>query len=236
MQSALFRWSLCCGFGVTVAVVAAVMMPMFPKQGAGYPPGFGDPIFAFEMATTPEDLVLVFGASDDPERPSRLAAMDRGNRWDYAFMVAYGAFLCFFFLAVWKSTGHGVWLIPAMLAVVAAVSDAVENVILLRLTQDIEAAPGLEWLCYPVWTKFIALMFCGIAAGVHLIAANHFAWKLSGVVMVVGSLTIAAAFVDPSRWGWLVGQGLGCVWVLQLVHAAVQVRHHRRMMTARQSE
>lgn|GEM_PF-5243675 len=76
----------------------------FSSERAGYKPGYGEPVFASEMAQTADDLQKVFGSSDDAQRASRIVAMDEGNRWDFAFMAAYGVWLTAFFLACWRAT------------------------------------------------------------------------------------------------------------------------------------
>jgi len=216
------RWLICVAAGLVVLGVVAVMGPMFPTEGAGYEPGFGVPVIAFEMARSPEDLVKVFGSVDDPERAGRIAAMDQGNRWDYAFMVVYGVFIWSFFDAVRRETGQEFWLIFAVLGVLASVTDAIENVILLDLTSDLEAARNVQWLAYPVWTKFLSLMIAGLGAGASLIARRHWFWSFLGVIMICGALTVSAGFVSPETYAWMMGNGMTIVWLSQLAFAAVR--------------
>jgi len=216
-------WMLCLAFAVGVIVVSAIMMPMFPKTGGDYPPGIGEPVFAFEMVQSAEDLVGVCGAEDDPDRPARMTAMDQGNRWDYAFMLVYGGYVCSFFLAARRASGNSIWLLPATLGVVAPLSDAIENAILLGLTADPVAAPNVQYLGYFVWCKFICLMFCGIAAGWHVIGTGSIGWRIAGNLMIAGSLTVAAAFIATETWGGIIGQGLAVVWVVQLIYVTVRV-------------
>jgi len=207
------------------------MGPLFPKEGAGYSPGFGQPVFAFEMAQTADDLVKVFGGPDDPQRESRVAAMDAGNRWDFAFMAVYGPYLAAFFVACWRTTVNKLWLMPAVLAVCAALSDVVENVILMGLTKNLAAAPNIEYLGYFVWFKFLSLMVCGIGAGIYLLRTKRIGWQIAGLAMVAGSLAVIPPFVVPSSYGSLLGRGLAIVWNLQLVYAIVQVLFHQSTPT-----
>ena len=223
MASVRAGWMLCLAFAIGVIAVAGIMMPMFPKTGGAYPPGIGEPVFAFEMVKTADDLIGVFGPNDDPERPARITAMDLGNRWDYAFMLVYGGYVCTFFLAARRASGNAIWLLPAALGVVAPLSDAIENAILLGLTADPVAAPNVQYLSYFVWCKFICLMLCGIAAGWYVIGTGSIGWRIAGNLMVAGSLTVAAAFVATESWGWTIGQGLGVVWIVQLVFVTVRV-------------
>ncbi len=198
------------------------MMPIFPAEGAGYASGYGQPVFAFEMATSTAGLQKVFGDLDDPERPGRIAAMDRGNRWDYLFMFVYGGFVCTYFVAVARQTDRKLWWLIASLGIFAAFSDGVENAILLGITPNIEAVTNLSLLAYPVWIKFLSLMVAGIAAGVHLCVQPQTVWKVLGIVAAVGVLPVLAAFYAPDRFGYLVGNGITITWVIQLFYAITQ--------------
>ena len=223
MRTVRSAWLICCGCGLAVAAVAGIMGPKFPKDGAGYPEGLGDPIFAFEMAASAEDLALVFGPFDDPRHAGRIAQMDEGNHWDYAFMLVYATYLWTFYAAVRRETGRRAWLLLGGLAIAAALSDVIENGILLGLTADLAAAPNVEYLAYPVWFKFLSLMICGLGTGVFLLTRSNLLWRLAGVAVVAGSLAVAAGFVAPDSHVQLLGKGLAIVWNLQLIYAIVRV-------------
>lgn len=227
MSGVRLSWMTCLILGLGVAAVAIKMGPLFPSDGAGYESGYGQPVFALEMAETPEDLAKVFGAPDDPHRASRIVAMDAGNRWDFVFMTAYGAYLAAFFVACWRATGRMVWLVPAAIAIAAALSDAVENIILLGLTKDLAAAPNIEYLGCFVWFKFLSLMICGVAAGIYLIRTSRIGWQFVGGLVIIGALAVVPAFLVPSSYGSLLGKGLAVVWSMQLAYAIAQVVFYR---------
>ena len=212
-------WRICCGCGLAVA---GIMGTKFPKDGAGYPKGPGDPVPAFEMAASADDLTLVFGPFDDRRHAGRIAQMDEGNHWDYAFMLVYAAYLWTFYTAVRRETGRRARLLLGGLAIAAALSDVIENGILLRLTEDLAGAPDVESLAYPVWFKFLSLMICGLGTGFFLLTRSQLLWRLAGVAVIAGSLAVAAAFVAPESHGQLLGKGLAIVWILQLVYAIVR--------------
>ncbi|MEN8722342.1 MAG: hypothetical protein ABF335_05585 [Alphaproteobacteria bacterium] len=214
-------WRACVIGALAVIVIGLITMGQFPTDGAGYDPGLGAPIYAFEMARTQADLIAVFGAIDDPARAGRIAAMDAGNLWDYPFMLAYGLFIALFFVAGAKQSGRKVWLLFGALGVIAAVSDGIENKILLGLTADLENAPYLDLLAYPVWIKFWCLMGAGIGAGLFMMAENDsWLWKLLGAIVALAALGVLAGFWSPTHYAVLMGNGLTICWVLQLVYAA----------------
>ncbi len=222
MTSIRKSWMVCVGCGLLVTVIAQVMGPMFPTEGAGYSPGYGAPVFAFEMATSAEDLAKVFGTRDDPARERRILDMDRGNRWDFAFMFVYGAYLWTFFRAVRWESGRRAWWLFAWLGVLAALSDAVENVLLLDLTADLEAARHVEWVAYPVWTKFLLLMATSVAAGWYLVSRRSWVWSSLGLLTLCGGFVVLVARWSPSEYGRLLVNGLTISWVIQLVYAIVR--------------
>ncbi|WP_262693508.1 hypothetical protein [Kordiimonas aquimaris] len=218
-------WKICVAFGLLVIVLSAVIFPIFPAEGAGYAPGYGAPVYAFEMAQSVEDLIAVFGTLDDPARPARIAAMDAGNYWDFPFMAAYGAFLATFFLAVRTQTGQKMWSVFVAIAVLSALADVVENNILLGLTANLEAAQNLHLLAYPVWTKFLSLMVVGAAAGFYMFKSQTgLLWKVLGTLTSIGALSVLAAFYAADVYGAIAGAGLGVCWLVMLVFAFSQAR------------
>lgn len=219
--------------GLFVLVVALVLLPLFPKSGGTYPKGYGPPVFAFEMAKTKADLDAVFGPKGDPKRKARMAAMDRGNIGDYVFMIAYGAFLWLFFAACSHTTGRRYWLVLGAFGVLGGLSDAVENVILLGITANIDQAPYLSLLTYPVWIKFFLLMFAGWGTAAFLFTRSHWAWKSSGILVGLSACTVAVGWSNPALYGQYVGKGITVVWLLQLIYAGTQL--HQRSQKQEQA-
>ena len=194
---------------------------MFPSSGAGYESGYGLPVFAFEFARSAEDLRLVFGSADDPHRLERIAAMVKGTVWDFGFLVLYGGFIFLFFLAVAKTSKRKTWLVFAVLGVLAAISDGAENIILLGLLDDLEAAKNLSFLHFPVLIKFSLLMVCGVGAGGYLMMANRRVWVVFGVLAIGGALVILPALVAPQNYGQYVSSGITLCWVFQLIYSVI---------------
>ncbi|MCA9075003.1 MAG: hypothetical protein KDA93_08225 [Planctomycetaceae bacterium] len=212
-------WLWCLACGIAVLIVSQVMGHVFPTEGAGYSPGYGPPVLAFEFATTADDLAKVFGTEDDPARDARVTAMDHGNWWDYAFMLAYGLYLWTFFRAVRLTSGRRAWLLFGWFGILAAVCDGIENAILLGLTADLATAPHLDWLPYPVWTKFFLLMLTSLAAGYYLVTHRHWFWTTLGLLTICGSLTVLLARWSPADLAHLITPGITIAWVSQLAYA-----------------
>lgn len=221
-------WNLCAGLGGTILLFSVYLFAVFPADGAGYDQGYGAPIYAFEMARSVEDLWKVFGPPSDPQHAARIAAMDLGNRWDYLFMLLYGGFIVMFFRAAGIERADRRWRWGAALGVLAASSDAIENVILLNLTTDLAHAPNIEWLAFPVWTKFGALIGAAALAGLCIRESGGWFVKLLGGTVLVSAACCLLGVVSPSRFGWILGTGLGVCWTIQWLHAAHRGRTPKR--------
>jgi hypothetical protein len=210
--------------GLAVLLIAIFLMPKFPTDSAGIEPGYGSPIIAFEMARSVADLHAVFGTPDDPERARRIAMMDDGNIWDFPFMIAYGLFIALFLRAAGKASGNTIWYLLAMLGIVAGAADAIENNILLGLTADIEGAPDIGLLAYPVWIKFFSIMITGVAGGVAIATQGRHFWRILGVVAAASALLTLPAFYDPATYGALLTLGVTICWTLMLIFAITRWR------------
>lgn len=216
-------WISCTASGLALAVLSVIIFPIFPAEGANIAPGYGSPIYAFEMARSVADLIAIFGPADDPARPARIAAMDAGNWWDYPFMTAYGVFLFSFFMATYRRGGQNLWLALACIGALAAFADAYENTILLGLSANIETAPNIELLRYPVWTKFLSIMLCGLGLGAYLFSRPALGWKIAGAIAALGSITVLPAAFSPLDFAQYMQAGLTPVWVIQLIYAGAQL-------------
>ncbi|CDO58451.1 hypothetical protein BN1012_Phect237 [Candidatus Phaeomarinobacter ectocarpi] len=224
MENVKRHWLQCVVTGLAVLLISLYLMPKFPTDSAGIEPGYGSPVIAFEMARSVADLHAVFGTPDDPERDRRIAMMDDGNIWDFPFMIAYGLFIALFLRAAGTASGNSIWYLLAMLGIIAGAADAIENNILLGLTADIEGAPDIGLLAYPVWTKFLSIMITGVAAGVVIATQGRHFWRILGVVAAASALLTLPAFYDPSTYGALLTLGVTICWVIMLIFAITRWR------------
>lgn len=78
--------------GAAVLLLSIVMLAVFPAAPVERNvPGFFSPVIGFELASEPEHVLGILGHADHPARPGAVASMNRGNRIDFLFMVAYPA-------------------------------------------------------------------------------------------------------------------------------------------------
>ena len=99
--------------------------------------------------------------------------------------------------------------------------DLWENLILLDITKDLEGEHPFGLLAFPVWTKFLSIMVCGLGTAVFLWTRRPHIFKAISVIVAFGSLTILAAFVDPASNGHLIRFGAAGYWILTLICAGV---------------
>lgn len=208
--------------GLGIIALANPVLGAFPETVHTPTPGYGAPIYAFEMAKTPADLIAVFGPEGDPLRPERIAQMDRGNLWDFLFMATYSLFMSIFFYAIWNDSNNGLWLVFGGIGLLAGCADAIENMILLNLTNNLAQAPNIQWLGIPVWTKFLSIMVCISAAGAYLATQKSLLWTALGICSVLGGLTIFIGYLSPTEYGYLIGNGTTVGWVAMLLFASYQ--------------
>lgn len=224
-------WITTTVFGLATALLAAIIFPMFPSDGANISDGYGGAVYAMEMARSPADLVAVFGDASDPQRAGRIAAMDRGNRWDYAFMPAYTGFMALFLWAAYRETGQKVYAAFAGIGALSGIADAVENVILLGLTKDLETAPMVEWLAFPVYTKFLAITVACIAATCFMAWRGKY-WTVAAVLPMMAFMSVILSMAAPHKVGFSMGLSIGLSWLAMLIFAALKVvRPHPTELT-----
>ena len=202
--------------GSAVLVLFVAFQFVNPRRPAvANTPGFTDPVAAFELASTPEDVLNVLGTDSTPAREDTVRRMVAGIRLDFLFLIAYPAFTVG--IALWLvARGAPEWLGSATiaLAVAMAVGDALENRELLHLAATLDPAamtPGLARL-----RVFTLLKWWAIYAAAALLAV--FVWRERGwwrwtaalfALAAVGGL-VSVAHRPAIEWGIA---PLGLAWL-----------------------
>jgi hypothetical protein len=124
--------------GLVVIVIALWIQLVFPKESAHMASGFSTPIIYFEFIQSPDEVNAFFGVENGRTNELFVKQMDRGNYADFAFMLAYSAFLFLFFRKL-SAISELTWFKTGMiLAVLALVGDLIENIQLLGITANLE--------------------------------------------------------------------------------------------------
>ncbi len=216
-------WPAALVWGIATLALSRVFPSVFPQELASQPVDWSvsSPVLAFEFATHPSHLAAIFGVPTDPQYAGRIAGMDAGNRLDYLFMLFYGSTILSFFGAGAAATGNRRWWLAGWLGVLAALSDAIENALLLSITADMADASGkLAILPFFVWTKFVLLALSGGLAGWLLLRLR--AWPLA-LLCLPGLVLIVPAILFPWRYGELVIPGTALAWVAMLLWSGWRV-------------
>lgn len=183
-------------------LAAIVMLAMGALMGVTAPACGAlpmEPLLAFELARTGDDLRRIFGAAGEACRAPLAAQFDHVNLLDsLVYIPAYTSFYIFTLLGI----GRRAMLarIGVALALICAIADEIENQALFRLS----AAPdgGSIWLSV-------------------LTVATNIKWSGLGVVAMLGGVMLTRR----GWWGWLafvacVAQLGTALWALAAPDAA----------------
>jgi hypothetical protein len=209
--------------GAAVLAFGVALFVLMPKTAVRENvDGLQGAVIGFELATTPAHVLGILGRPDDAARPAMVEAMDRVNRIDFLFMIAYPVLS--FAIALWLAA-RGVaprWLPPAVAALALAMwaGDFVENLQLLTLSKTIDAdamARPLAILRVATRIKWTALFVTALLEGAY-VWRDRSGWRWSALVFVGAGLLGLAGF------GWLAGVEhganlLGVGWLWTWIHA-----------------
>ena len=174
--------------GIAIIVVSVLSLLVFPQTSPGQITGLRTPIIAFEFAETSAEINTLFGPAGSPAHAAMVGQMDAGNKLDYLYMLLYSGFLFSFALLAGTRTGQKWVYVGTVLALLALLGDALENVQLLTITANLqsgefgEALTRLHWFTWLKW---------GSLAGYFLLMAGWF-WgngRYAQLTASIGSLT-----------------------------------------------
>lgn len=216
------RFTLVTLLGVAVFIITAWLGTISPKQVAHPVEGDSrDPVIAFEMVRTPDDLTAVIGESRLQYGELR-EAIDKVNRIDFLYMTVYGAFIASFFAAVAQARGDRRWLVVSLLGIVALLADMRENMVLLQMTRDgAEVLPLIDMLIVATWTKWFALGLASAAAGYAMFsdASMPYLRMFGGIVGLAALAFTLGAYFDELRFSQIMALGIFLTWLIQTVYA-----------------
>lgn len=213
---------------LAVIVLFLIMGRFFPQELA-IPLAESDirPVLLLEFASSPQHLVHIFGASDDPARASRISGMNTGNAIDYLLMVAYGLMTFSFFRGVGRDLRGGIWQLFGWMGIVAALADAIENALMFRMVADMADPLGeMALLPYPVWIKFgLLAITCGGAAWAFVQMKR---WVLAALCLPA-PLLLVPGMLDPFGLGPTSTMLIGLGWLAMGIHVGTRLRHPAKL-------
>lgn len=217
-----FRVSV--GAGLVVLALALVSGALARPRPCGGLPTSYPPMVAFELARDAGDLRALFGDGPSACRTALVEEMDRANLVDIAlFTPAYCVFLIGFFVGV-RARGPALARAGIALALVAGITDWLEDVCLLALTPELDAgSPWLPRLIVITSVKWLALGAAG-AVGAVILARGGRAAKVGAVLAAIAPIGAVAAVAQPARFGPVLAGAIAASWIAFLVVAVAGAR------------
>ena len=209
--------------GVLVVLMSTALLFVFPSKAPGMPEGFATPIIAFEFARTAKHVQTLFGPPDSPERADMVRSMNLGNKLDYIYMVLYSAFIALFSLKTAKRTGKRIFFIPAGLAGVALMGDALENIRLLAVAGGLEAMEieaDLAALHVLTWIKWGALAMAFLFLAPHFLKGGRFAITI-GVIAAFCPVLGLIAFFQPGAFCEMFSVSVALLFLLTIIYSLI---------------
>ncbi|MDO8289145.1 MAG: hypothetical protein Q7T44_07990 [Parvibaculum sp.] len=216
------RFALAQILGVVVFAITLWLGVLSPKTIAHPVAGDArDPIIAFEMVSTPDELVAAIGESRAGFATLR-EAIDKVNRIDFLYMTVYGAFIAVFFMGVAQQRNDRRWLIVSVLGILAMLADVRENMVLLALTQDgADVLPLITALVNATWIKWFSLGIAALAAG-YAIYEDTSMPTMRLIALIVGvsaAGATVASWYDPVKFPQYMALAIFVTWIMQVIYA-----------------
>jgi hypothetical protein len=208
------------GAMVVLSVALLIVLPAAPARRNL--PGLQSPIIGFELARTPDDVAGLLGEPGTPERAEYAARMDRGNRLDFAFMIAYAAFHAAIALrlAARGRLPRPVLVVLLVLAADMLLFDALENRELLLLST---AAPSPDMdAALARLHVFTLLKWYAIFGSAGLLAPFLWRepdwWRFAAPLFALAALLGVVGLGHPPsiEWG---AYAIALAWLLTWIHA-----------------
>lgn len=163
------------------------------------PSGYSSSILAFEFASTKAEVAQVL----DPLSKLEIKNLDKLNYVDFGFMLIYGAFLFFFMTSLGGLLNNDLTLKARWLVPVIVLSDVMENIQLLKLTEKFsigafETSGIISVLMVATWIKWLLLAVCFSIIGFQLSKLNVFS-KIMGCLLFIPLVLGVMGFSSKNR-------------------------------------
>lgn len=163
--------------GIGVILVSIVMLLLRPPETGALPPGFFTAIIAFEFAESTQEVETLFLTPVSPARAAAVQAV-RGGTWlDFFYMLLYSGFLASFAVTAVRQSGQRLFYLAAAFAGAALVTDALENIVLLTIMDNLggDFVAALGWLKLWTWLKWGSLALAFVALIPYFARGDMFA-------------------------------------------------------------
>jgi hypothetical protein len=208
--------------GSAVLVLFLALIAIAPRAPVRLnPPGFTDPVVAFELVSEPEHVFGILGRPGSAERGGVAVRMRIITQLDFLFLLAYPLLYVGIALLL-RAHGAPPWLVPVMvgLAVVMVVGDALENLELLQLMSAVDPAsmrPALARLRVFTLAKWYALYAASGMAALFIWRERGW-WRWSAPFFGLAGLLGLVSLVHLPAIEWSQAP-IGVAWVMTYVRS-----------------
>lgn len=211
-ESRKWLWR-CAGFGLLVILNSLYFGLVPDAEGCPPHPELGA-VIAFEIVRSPLDVAALFGEA--PCTGPFTEAM-RHITWVDAilFIPAYTLFLVSALIALRKRAPAVAW-VGIAAAVLAALSDQLEGVMLFRIMDDLPGRQGdIDWLILFVRAKFALLAVAAAAIGLLIGRIGRY-WSIAAFIITVGAALTVYGVTDDAQARFL-ASGSAISWATILL-------------------
>ncbi|HVY88770.1 MAG TPA: hypothetical protein VG942_07875 [Hyphomonadaceae bacterium] len=222
-----FRVSLIGAVIVMGLAGAAKLLPAVQACG-GLDPHY-DPVTAFELARSGDDLRAIFGATTGPCRTNITAHIDTVDMVDsIIYIPAYTVFLFFMLLGLIRSPAANpspqpplAKFVPALaIPLVAFAADYLENWCLFQLKSDPDTVTvWLSVLIAATNVKWVGIGIATFVCAVLVFLRDGWPRVFTPIICIGPAVTVAAAFRPAAFGPWLI-TSLAISWVPLLIVGA----------------
>jgi hypothetical protein len=209
--------------GLAVIAMSIILVFIFPSKAPSLPQGFFTPIIAFEFIQTPDEVFQMFGGADLAVQKRMVGAMDLGNRLDYVYMCLYSMFLLLFSITCAKIAKKTYYYAGAALALAVLAGDAMENIQLLGITENLSTGdiePFLGLLCLFTWIKWGGLVLVFLILSPWFFKGGLFS-KMIGAFAIISFILGVAAFLQRSVVNEIFALSVALMFILMIIYCFV---------------
>jgi hypothetical protein len=209
--------------GIIVLAISQIFVALHLQSAHPLDGAYGnEPLIAFELARTPEELERVIGANPpDVAAAAVRTQMDRANRIDFAYMACYATFIALSCMLGAVRRARSWLLIGVLIGFLAALFDVAENIQLLQLTQpDADVGPLLRQLHMRTLQKWELLALVGALFAAAFIARGRIVQSVVAAaiaLLLIGSGVMT--LIDPAKFGASLLWSIALVWLWQIAYS-----------------
>jgi hypothetical protein len=209
--------------GLAVIMMSVLLLFVFPPKAPSLPEGFVTPIVAFEFIQTSTEVIEMFGGNNITVQNDMVRAMDLGNRLDYLYMCLYSAFLMMVSATCAGLSQNKYYYAGVALALAVLAADALENVQLLGITENIAIGnfnSQLRLLHFFTWIKWAGLALIFLTLSPWFLKGDRFS-KIIGIMGIITFMLGFSAYMNRSVINEIFSLSVALMFILMIVYCFI---------------